>query len=212
MIGDIIDIREEYLLLAKKIIRAISNEFGKSKIVIAVGGESGSGKSVTAIALSRILAQKNISSIILHQDDYFFFPPKTNDLRRRENIANVGVQEVNLEKLSQNIFQFKNNQKKITKPLVNYNENNITEEIVMIDEAQVLLVEGTYVLSIPNLDYKIFIERTYKDTFEQRKNRNRDVIDEFSERVLEIEHKIIKKYHTLAHGIIDKQYQFHLVP
>lgn len=211
MIGDVIILKKEYLTQAKSIYNSIKSKLTQDKFVIAIGGESGSGKSVSAKALSLILSENNITNHIIHQDDYFFLPPKTNDLRRRENLANVGIHEVNLEKLSENIHQFKQNQKSIIKPIVNYNENTIAEEKVNLEHIQVLLIEGTYVLSLQELEYKIFIERTYKDTLQQRKNRNRDIIDDFGERVLEIEHHIIKKYHTLAHGIIDKNYNFKII-
>jgi hypothetical protein len=37
-----------------------------------------------------------------------------------------------------------------------------------------LIVEGTYILEIDDFDYKIFIDRNYKDTYENRMKRNRD--------------------------------------
>ena len=52
------------------------------KIAIGIGGESGSGKSVTAYALQRILADHNIQSVVIQMDDYFILPPKLNHENR----------------------------------------------------------------------------------------------------------------------------------
>ena len=40
--------------------------------------------------------------------------------------------------------------------------------------------------------YKIFIENSFKDTKANREKRARDIMDDFNEKVLEIEHKIIQ--------------------
>jgi uridine kinase len=57
-----------------------------------------------------------------------------------------------------------------------------------------LIVEGTYILEIDDFDFKIFIDRNYKDTYENRMKRNRDEKSDFVEQVLEIEHQIIKQF------------------
>ena len=46
--------------------------------MIGVAGESGSGKSVTATALVAALDAAGVRTAIIHQDDYFLRPPRTN--------------------------------------------------------------------------------------------------------------------------------------
>ena len=209
MIGDKITIKEEYFSLAEKIYIEIVDKklLDKNKICISVAGESGSGKSVTSEILKLVLKEKGFNTIKLQQDDYFFLPPKTNHASRVKNINNVGLNEVNLERLQQNIDDFKSTKTKIEKPLVNYGADSIAEEEIDLEKVKILVVEGTYVNYLENIDLKIFIERTYKDTLEQRKERNREEITDFIENILSIEQNIIIKQANNANIIINKDYQ-----
>jgi uridine kinase len=47
------------------------------------------------------------------------------------------------------------------------------------------------------------MEHTYKDTYLQRKHRNRDEMTSFIEEVLEIEHKLIREGKSKADILID---------
>jgi uridine kinase len=180
---------------------------GKQKIAIGIAGESGSGKSVTAFALQKILEQENVKSLVLQMDDYFKLPPKTNHENRLKSLDNVGIQEVDLEKLSQNIKDFKTESSEIEKPLVYYSENLISSEKIDTSGYEVILVEGTYILEIEEFDFKIFIDRNYKDTHENRMKRNRDEQSDFVEKVLEIEHQIIRSFKNNADLILGKNYE-----
>lgn len=210
MIGDVINIKPEYKVLSKSIYNDLRDKklLEKDKKVIAVGGESGSGKSVTAIGLSQLLTEKGITNQIIHQDDYFILPPKSNHNNRLKSLDNVGVHEVKMDLLTQHITDFKNGKTKIEKPLVKYQENMITTETLSLKDTQVLILEGTYVLNLKNTDFNIFIDRNYKDTLHQRLERNRDIIDDFANHVLEIEHQIIKQFKYVANGIINKIYEY----
>lgn len=210
MVGDIIELKEKHLATAKKITTILEKRFslnGKQKLAIGIGGESGSGKSVTAFAIQKILEQENVKSLVLQMDDYFKLPPKTNHENRLKSIENVGIKEVDLEKLSQNIKDFKADIHEIEKPLVYYNENLISKEKVKTSEYEVIIVEGTYILEIEEFDFKIFIDRNYKDTHENRMKRNRDEQSDFVEKVLEIEHQIIRSFKNNADLILGKNYE-----
>lgn len=210
MVGDIIQLEEKHLATAKEITAILKKRFsfnGKQKIAIGIAGESGSGKSVTAFAIQKILEQENIKSLVLQMDDYFKLPPKTNHENRLKSLENVGIQEVDLEKLSQNIKDFKTSVSEIEKPLVYYSDNIISSEKINVSEYEVIIVEGTYILEIEKFDFKIFIDRNYKDTHENRMKRNRDEQSEFVEKVLEIEHQIIRSFKNIADLILGKNYE-----
>ena len=209
MIGDKINIKEDYFSLAENIYEVglkdiISN---REKICLSIAGESGCGKSVTAEVLKLFLVQKGIKTICLQQDDYFLLPPKSNHEARLKNINKVGFKEINASLLQQNINDFKTGKSDLIKPLVHYEENFIDEEELNVSECQVLIVEGTYVNFLENIDYKIFLEMTYKDSLQQRKDRDREEMTDFIEEVLSIEHEIIKKQAIASNMIITKEYQ-----
>lgn len=210
MIGDIIELKEKHLAIAKEIIAILKQRLTfqtPPKIAIGVAGESGSGKSVTAFSLQKVLEQEQVKSIVMQMDDYFKLPPKTNHENRLKSLDNVGVHEVDLEKLAQNIKAFKNGDSEIEKPLVNYNENSIGTEKIDASEYDVVIVEGTYIFEAEGFDYKIFIDRNYRDTYENRMERNRDEKSDFVEEVLEIEHRIIRNFKNNADLILGKNYK-----
>ncbi len=207
MIGDVIHLEQKHLETAENIYHMIGERYQqRQKWAIGIGGESGSGKSVTAFALSKILEKNGIKSLVIQMDDYFKLPPKSNHENRQKNLDNVGVDEVHLDKIKDNLQKFKRQEPFITKPLVYYAENSITEETLEVEDIQVIIVEGTYVLDIDDFDLNIFIDRTYKDTYENRMKRNRDEQSDFIEKVLEIEHTIIRRFKEKADLLLDKEY------
>jgi uridine kinase len=210
MIGDIIELKEKHLATAKEITAILKEKFSFNKvkkIAIGIAGESGSGKSVTAFAIQKILEQEHLKSLVVQMDDYFKLPPKTNHENRLQSLENVGIHEVDLEMLSKNINDFKNGISEIEKPLVNYNENSISTEKVNTSDYDIMIVEGTYILELEGFDFKIFIDRNYKDTYENRMKRNRDEQSDFVEKVLEIEHQTIRKFKNNADLILGKNYE-----
>lgn len=140
-------------------------------------------------------------------DDYFKFPPKTNHENRQKSLDNVGMHEVNLVVIQENINEFKSGKYSIEKPLVHYQNNSVSQEILDTKDVQVLIIEGTYVLSIEDFDFSIFIDRNYKDTYENRMKRNRDEQSDFVEKVLDIEHQIIRQFKYKADILLGKNYQ-----
>ncbi|AZA76385.1 hypothetical protein EG347_02005 [Chryseobacterium sp. G0186] len=208
MIGDVINLEQRHLDTAENIYRIIKqNEKNTEKWTVGICGESGSGKSVTAFALKKILEEKGIRGYVIQMDDYFKLPPKTNHENRLKSIDNVGLQEVHLNLIEQNIKEFKDGKLCIEKPLIHYQDNVIAQEIIDIEDIQVLIIEGTYILSIHEFDFSIFIDRMYKDTYEKRMERNRDEQSDFIERVLEIEHQIIRQFKEKADIVLGKDYQ-----
>lgn len=207
MIGDKIKIKEEYYDIARAIIENIyaQNE-QKNKMVIAIGGESGSGKSVAAYCIQKLLVDKNISSCILQQDDYFVLAPLSNAENRTFSLANVGMQEVRLDLLQSHINQFLEGAPELKKPLVYYADNKISEEIIDVAAIEVLIVEGTYVLSLTDIDCGVYFARNYKETIEQRKERNREEHSDFIEKILAIEHEIILTTKEKANLVVSSDY------
>lgn len=183
-------------------------ESGKKK-VIAITGESGSGKSITALSLQTVLEAAGISTLILHMDNYFRLPPKANHQARLQNRFEIGPDEVQLDLLAAHIKAFRNGENSIRMPVTNYQEDWFESVDLTLGHCQVLLVEGTYVSTLPELDVQIFMERDYQQTVLQRKERGRDKEDPFVEQVLEKEHRIIRPEMQKADIIIDLYYHAH---
>jgi len=208
MIGDVIHLEDRHLETAEKIYKMMDqNSSLPEKRTVGICGESGSGKSVTAFALKKILEDKGIKSLVIQMDDYFKLPPKTNHENRQKSLENVGIHEVHLNILQKNMKAFKEGTSNFEKPLVHYQNNSIVTEIVETENTEVLIIEGTYILSIDEFDFSIFIDRNYKDTYKNRMERNRDEQSDFVEKVLDIEHRIISKFKEKADIVLGKNYQ-----
>ena len=208
MKGDIINVEEHHRQAADRIVEHFHDAIVRSPVtyLFTVSGESGSGKSETATALAEALADRDLNAFIFQQDDYFVLPPKSNDAKRREDISWVGTQEVRIDLLDEHMAAARRGVTPITKPLVIYDEDRITTEEVDLSGYPVCIAEGTYTTLLNNADTRIFIARTRQDTLESRKKRGREPIDEFVERVLEIEHEIISPHRERADVIITRDY------
>jgi uridine kinase len=211
MKGDRLVIRDYHKRAAVEIVSIIIQNIRgkKTRYIITIAGESGSGKSETGKAISDELDKFGIKSVLLGQDDYFVLPPKSNDLKRREDPEWLGPHvEVKLDVLEQNLVNAIQGKREIIKPLVDYDSNTIEDEIINLDGIKVLIAEGTYTSLLKHVDTRIFISRNWLDTLEHRQKRKRgdEVGDPFIEQVLSIEHKIIAGHKQLADILITKDY------
>lgn len=208
MLGDELVIEEVHTERAREIVPVLKDRCGDDeKFVVTIAGESGSGKSELAAEIARINEEKGISTGILQQDDYFVFPPKTNHEMRKKNIDQVGTYEVKLDFLDANLRSFKKGASSIYKPLIDYDADEINTEIKEVGEYEFLIAEGTYTTALEFADFRIFIDRNYEQTYEDRKKRGRDKLEPFVEDVLKREHEIISSHRSRADLLVTSDYQ-----
>ena len=206
MIGDRVVPKPYHTRAAEQIVQLLGDSFATDRPVLTVAGESGSGKSEIAVELQRLYKERGRSMYIFGQDDYFVYPPKTNDSMRRKDIAHVGTGEVKLTLLDEHMTAFKQSSSELEKPLVNYDEDNVGRETIDATQFDMAVAEGTYTSLLDNADFRIFIDRTYEDTRADRIARKRDEIDDFSDKILKIEHEIISKHRSRADIIVNNDY------
>jgi uridine kinase len=214
--GDKLVLQDYHRRAATEIVSHLIQDIRKKKTryIITVAGESGSGKSETGKAIADELDKFGITSVLLGQDDYFVLPPKSNDAKRREDPEWLGPHvEVKLDVLEQNLVNAIQGEKEIIKPIVDYDANTIEDEIINLDGIKVLIAEGTYTSLLKHVDTRIFISRNWLDTLEHRQKRKRgnEVGDPFIEQVLSIEHKIIAGHKQLADILITKDFGVNFV-
>lgn len=212
MKGDIIVLEEHHRQAAAIIVPTLVEQIAAmpSRFTMTVAGQSGSGKSETAQAISEQLADHGISAVVLGQDDYFVLPPKSNDARRRSDDEWLGPHvEVRLDLLEEHLVAAIEDADEIVKPLVDYDADSIGEEVVSLDGVQVVIAEGTYCSLLKHVDAKVYINRNRLDTLEHRQRRNRgtEVGDPFIENVLKIENMIIAGHRHLADFVITNDYE-----
>lgn len=210
MLGDRIIIKKIHEDAARIIgLRILSYlEETEKKIAIAISGESGSGKSETAEALSEYFTTNKISNLILSQDDYFVHPPKSNNLMRRKNPSWRGIKEVRLDLMNEHIEAFHNGEVFVNKPTIDYKTDTVLLENFNFFDAELIIVEGTYTSLLQKIDKRVFIDLDFRQTLKHRQLRNRDPLelDEFTTDVLKEEHTIISDHKRFADIIINRDY------
>ena len=208
MRGDVIIVEEHHRRAADHIVERLAPEVRQRtrRTTLTVAGESGSGKSETGKALKEAFEGSGISAAVLQQDDYFVLPPLSNDRKRREDISWVGTEEVQLDLLDNHLKAAKEGEESVTKPLIIYEEDRVTEEELSLRGISVLIAEGTYTTLLEEADHRVFIDRDYHATLEARRRRGREKIEPFLEEVLEIEHGIISESKKRADIVIGADY------
>jgi len=207
--GDKLVIKEGHIRASKGIMKILLQQIEEShgRFIISVAGESGSGKSEIASVISDMLSKEGIGNLILQQDDYFVYPPRTNAEMRKNDIGHVGAKEVRLDLLDENLRGVTDLKNEIEKPLVIFEEDRIDKETIDLKDVRVVIVEGTYTTILKNVTKHVFIDRNYKDTRDVRKQRAREEQDEFLEKILEIEHGIISLHKRKTDIIVTKDYE-----
>lgn len=194
---------------ADHMLALLRSHFGvprTARTVIAVAGESGSGKSVTATDLVAVMNESGIHTTIIHQDNYFVRPPRTNHEHRLTDLGSVGPQEVQMDMIAANVQAFRTGTT-ATAPVVDYPGNRFLTQSLDFSDTQVLVVEGTYALLLNGWDIGIFLQATYRDTANRRKARSRDIDDPFVDQVLEIEHRLIAPQALKADILLDRDFE-----
>ena len=78
----------------------------------------------------------------MRQDDYFIYPPKINDLKRREDLGWRGVKEVKLELLNTHVTSFQKGLKYILAPSIEYDSTSINLRKLFFKDIKVLIVRA----------------------------------------------------------------------
>jgi len=175
MKGDSIIVEEHHRKAASGIVPVLLPilQGSKQRYTISVAGQSGAGKSETAMAIALSLAGHGIESVIFQQDDYL---------------------------MDEHLAAFLEGVSEIEKPLVDYHQDAIGSEEMEPGSAQVAIADGTYTTLLKEVMCHVFIDRDYLETRAHREKRRRDdsELDPFIDRVLEIEHDIISSNKALA--------------
>jgi uridine kinase len=172
------------------------------RTVVGVAGESGSGKSVTAAGLARELAARGVPAGVVHQDDYFVRPPRPTT-RTAPRPRARGPARGRPRAIAEHVAAFRAGRDGVEAPLVDYPRDRFVVERRDFSGLAALVVEGTYVLTLADLDARVFLEATHEHTRERRRSRARDPETSIEARVLAIEHAVIARQALAADVLVD---------
>ena len=195
---------------AKKIADDLAREVVQKSPakVYRVSGESGCGKTTLAKAIVKEFEAQGKNAVLISQDEYFHLPPRQNHNKRGEDFEWIGLGEVDWKLLNWVIDQVLDSEvSSVEVPEMDWELDTKEWKTMEAEEVDVVVIEGTYVLGEKrDGEVGIFFEHTYMDTRENRLARNREVVDDFIQRVLEREHGIISALRKDADLVVNKDY------
>jgi len=209
MLNDILLITEKHKAAADAILNYVLAQ-RKDKMVIAISGESGSGKSELTYLLAKLLRREKIFAKPLHTDNYYMTDPlKRKEWRISRGIENVvGYGEYDWAMIHKNIDDFKHSRRS-EMPCVDLVTEQVDQLITDFKTVDMLIVDGLYAIKAEGVDQKVFIELTYLETKEKhtKDSRGKEVMDEARWAILGQEHKMVHALKPLADLLVNTDYQ-----
>jgi uridine kinase len=207
MLGDVLLIEDKHRKAGEAIIQKIL-ERKKDKFMIAISGESGSGKSELAHVIAKGLRKHGIMAKPIHIDNYYrIHPLERTEWRKQHGIENVvGYGEYDWETIYQNIDDFKNNRQS-TMPCVDLVTEQIDQLTTDFNGVDMLVIDGLYAIKTEGVDLKVFLELTYHETKKAQVVRGKEPQNEYRMAVLEQEHRMVQALKPKADILISKEYE-----
>lgn len=205
---------EDVLLIAPKHREAaevITNEIinnKKDKMIIAISGESGSGKSELTHVIAKNLRKHGIFAKPVHIDNFYnTLPLERAKWREQNGVQNVvGLNEYQWDKIEKVIDDFKNNRES-SMPCVDL----VTEQVDVLttdfNGIDMLIIDGLYAINTEGVDLRVLIELTYHETKKAQKDRGKEPDNPLRWAVLEQEHKAVQSIKEKANIRINKDYK-----
>jgi uridine kinase len=207
MLGDVLLIGEKHENAAREILPHILKN-RKDKFMIAISGESGSGKTELSHVIAKMLRKEGIFCKPIHIDNYYrIHPLERTEWRKTHGIETaVGLGEYDWDTIYRNIADFKSGTES-TMPcidLVTEQVDHLTTDFSTVD---MIIIDGLYAINTEDVDLKIFIELTYHETKKAQVVRGKEPQNEYRMQVLEREHQVVQSLRDKADIFINKEYQ-----
>lgn len=203
MQNDIITIKKNHIQAAEFVLQKVMEKFEGSKFIIAIAGEVSSGKSTLSYLLGRMLKMKGIRSKILDLDDFYKIPPLERAIWREKNgLDSIGIEEYDWDTINNCIHAF--NEDMIANiPSVDLLNDHVDEILCNFNDIEVLIINGLYAFSCKHVNFRVFIELTYRETYDAQKYTGKEELNNFRKKILAKEHEVVKKQKKIADTFID---------
>jgi uridine kinase len=206
MLGDVLLIEKKHEEAAKTILERVLKK-KKEKYIVAISGESGSGKTELAHVLAKLLKKEGIRAKPLHSDNYYKISPLERiEWRKRQGFESIGYTEYDWDTINRNIQEFKEG-KKATMPCIDIVTDQLDTLITDFQDVDMLIIDGLYAIKTEGVDLRVFIELTYHDTKKAQILRGKEPQNEYRMKVLQREHEVVQSLKPLADLLVNMEYK-----
>jgi len=180
----------------------------KDKYIVAISGESGSGKSELTHVVAKNLRKHGIFAKPVHIDNFYRILPLERTQWRKENGIEevVGLGEIDWNGVKQTTSDFKNSREN-TMPCVDLVTEQIDHLTTNFEGIDMLIMDGLYAINCEEVDLAVFIELTYHETKKAQSSRGKEPQNEYRMRVLEQEHKVVQSIKSKADLLVGMDYK-----
>jgi len=207
MLEDILLIGDHHREAAEVILGEIlANR--RPKYIVAISGESGSGKSELTHVIAKELVKSGIVAKPVHIDNFYkTLPLERNKWRLEHGVEQVvGPDEYDWEAIHRVTDDFRMGRVS-EMPCVDLVTQRVDRLITDFSEIEVLIIDGLYAVKTPGVDLAIMIDLTYHETKKAQTSRGKEAADAFRFRVLEAEHRSVTDLRDRASLFISKEYK-----
>lgn len=211
MLGDILLINDMHKAAAASIHKYVKKDLKKKddryRYIVGISGESGSGKSELAHALAKLLKGDHIRVKIIHTDNYYKIQPLLREeWRRNKGFKMIGLDEYDWVKIRKTIRDFREEQECVI-PCIDLIPEQVDKLITDFSKIDLLIVDGLYAIDAPDIDMRVFIDLTYRETKINQIIRMKESMNDFRLHILEREHQAVISLKPKSDLIVGKSYE-----
>ncbi|MBS0013046.1 MAG: hypothetical protein KFF46_03660 [Desulfobacterales bacterium] len=206
MLGDVLLIEEKHKQAAARIADHILAD-RQPGTIIAISGESGSGKSELAHCLGRELKDRGYVAKLVHSDNYYLTLPKDrNDWRQAHGAEAIGPGEYDWERIHQTLEDFRRG-RTAHMPCIDLITGQVDILTTDFSQTDMLVLDGLYAIAAKNLYFRVFIDLTYHETKKAQLVRGKEKVDDWRMTVLEHEHLAVRALKEKADLVVTGPYE-----
>ena len=163
MLEDVLLIKDKHREAAAEIVKIIL-ERKNPKFIVAISGESGSGKSELTHVVAKEMRKHSIFAKPVHIDNFYnTLPLERTEWRIRNGIEKVvGLNEYKWDEIDRVVDDFKNSNKS-SMPCVDLVTEQVDTLTTDFDGIDMLIIDGLYAINTDNVDLAVYIELTYHE-------------------------------------------------
>lgn len=207
MLEDVLLIADKHREAAAVLIEEILKR-KTSKYIVAISGESGSGKSELTHVIAKEMRKHGIFAKPIHIDNFYnTLPLERTQWRVSNGIENVvGLNEYKWDDIHRVLNDFKNSRIS-SMPCVDLVTEQIDTLTTNFADIDMLIIDGLYAINTKGIDLAVYIELTYHETKKAQKDRGKEPQNEYRMQVLEQEHKAALSIKHKADFFVNMEYK-----